>query len=122
MTVKSWEALPRRNGVSGALRLDPVKNRVEGNETQKQHVRSVFDFVEEKMAGGAVVDVVGLGEGAEEAVRFLDAEWGTWKGRVRGIAVGLGYLWEVGDEVGEEFKEFWGKVSTSALSCRAYTG
>ena len=37
-----------------------------------------------------MVDVVGVGEGAEAGVRFLAGRWGVWKGRGEGDVCGVG--------------------------------
>ena len=114
LTLSSWNALPRKNGVSGGVRLDPIKNRVKGHKNVEEHVESVFDFINKKMRKDAKVDIIGLSEGGEEAVKFLDSNWDSWKDCVRAVCVGLGFVWHVGDEVkNPAFKEFWAKVRMS---------
>ena len=111
MTTATWMALPRKTAVDGGMKLDPVKNKVEGHRTAKEHVASVMEYVGEAMKGGAKVEIIGMGEGAEEVVRFLDANWKAWQGSLSAMCVGLGFVWRFGDEVTSEgFKEFWGKV------------
>lgn len=113
MTMASWNGLPRKTGVSHAMRVDPVKNHIPGNEGTKEHVRSVFEDVLGKLTReDARINVIGIGDGAEEAVAFLDQNWGTWECRVVALCVGLGFVWRVGDEIRHEnFKDFWSKVS-----------
>ena len=113
MTIASWNALPRKTGVGNPMRLDAVKNHIPGNSSNKEHVKSVFEEVLGKLAKlDAGIDVIGVGEGAEEAVKYLDQNWKQWESKVKAICVGLGFVWRVGDEIcNERFMNFWGKVS-----------
>ena len=113
MTIASWNALPRKTGVGNPMRIDPVNNHVLGNRNIKEHVNSVFEEVLGKLARqDAAIDLIGLGEGAEEAVGYLDQHWKHWASRLTAICVGVGFVWRVGDEIRDEkFMEFWGKVS-----------
>ena len=113
MTIASWNALPRKTGVGNPMRIDTVKNHIPGNEDTKEHVKSVFEEVLGKLARqDAVIDLIGLGDGAEEAVGYLDQNWNQWERKVRAICVGLGFVWRVsGDIQNEKFMEFWGRVS-----------
>lgn len=117
MTVASWKALPRKTGVGNPMRTDPIKNRIPGNGNTKEHIKSVFEEVLGKLARqDAVVDVIGLGEGAEEAVGYLDQNWKHWESKVRAICVGLGFVWRVGDDIqNEKFMEFWGRRARAYL-------
>lgn len=112
LTMASWNGLPRKNGVSNAVRIDPVKNHIPGNENVEAHVKSVFEDVIGKLAReDVVIDVIGVGDGAEESVKYLDQDWGRWETTVRAICLGLGFVWRVGDDVqNKKFVEFWGKV------------
>ena len=110
MTMKSWNALPRKFGVGAPTRIGEG-NKVPGHETEKAHVRSVFEFVGSMMGKEAKVQIVGICEGIEEGVRFLDQEWETWKEKVQAIVIGLGYCWDVDFEVqNQEVKDFMAKV------------
>lgn len=113
MTIASWNALPRKTGVGNPMRIDTVKNHIPGNNNVKEHVKSIFEEVLGKLARqDAVIDLIGLGEGAEEMVGYLDQHWDFWASRVRAVCVGIGYVWRVGDEIrNENFMDFWGKVS-----------
>ncbi len=74
MTLRTWQALPRRSAVHMPMRLDMVKNRVPGNEDSEKHVEYLFRKVlPELLKKDAAVDVIGIGDGATEAVKFLDA-------------------------------------------------
>ncbi len=74
MTMRTWQALPRRSAVHTAMRLDMIKNRVPGNEDCDKHVEHLFMKVLPQILGkDATVDIIGIGDGAVEAVAFLDA-------------------------------------------------
>lgn len=112
LTLSSWNGLPRKTGVSNAIRIDPVKNHIPGNYDVKEHVNCVFEAVGKLAKEDVKIDVIGLGEGAEESVKFLEEHWGLWEKKVEAICVGLGFVWQILDEVqNEKFVEFWGKVS-----------
>ena len=111
VTMASWNGLPRKTGVSGPMRIDPVKNHIPGNEDVKAHVKSVFEMVGKMARDDAILDVIGLGDGAEEAVEYLDQNWVHWETKVRAICVGMGFVWTVASLINnEQFKDFWGRV------------
>lgn len=110
VTRMSWSALPRNSGVAEQMRIDPVKNRVPGNEDAAAHVKYVFEEVVAKMVNpSANLDIIGVGEGASELVAYLQTEWAKWEGRIQAIAVGAGYMWTNGEVHDAEFAKFWGK-------------
>lgn len=112
VTRMSWSALPRKSGVADPMRINPVKNRVPGNEDMAAHVKYVFEKVVPKMVNpSAKLDIIGVGDGALEVVAYLQTEWAKWKERVQAIAVGTGYAWASGEIHDAEFAKFWGAVS-----------
>ena len=111
MALSNWNGLPRKTGVSAPLRIDPVKNHIPGNYDAKEHVESVFKAVTKLAREDVKIDVIGLNEGAEYAVQYLDRNWSSWEKKVQAICVGLGFLWRVGAEVeNKKFMEFWARV------------
>ena len=111
LTLASWNNLPRKTGVSNAMRIDPVKNHVPGNFNAKEHTESVFEAVAKLAKEDVKIDIIGINEGAEDAVKYLEREWGRWESRVQAICVGLGYIWRVGDEIeNKKFMNFWCRV------------
>lgn len=114
VTRVSWNALPRKTAVAEPYKMHPVKNHIPGNEDWTAHVKYVFEEVVPKMVNRrAKLDIIGLGDGASEAVAYLQSQWTTWKDSIQAIVVGAGYNWG-GDTVHEpEFVEFWGKVRPS---------
>ncbi|EJT70701.1 hypothetical protein GGTG_11724 [Gaeumannomyces tritici R3-111a-1] len=68
------------------------ENRVPGNHTPAQHVRYLFnEFLPTALGEGAVVDVIGICDGADAVHKFLDQEdnWEKWGPRL-GSFVSLG--------------------------------
>lgn len=111
VTRATWAGLPRKTGVSQQLIIDPEKNRVPGNENLAAHTKYIFEHVIARMVNPAAkLDIIGLGEGAEEVVDYLQHSWETWKERILAIVVGSGYKWPSSDIRNPEFADFWGKV------------
>ncbi|KAL2054147.1 hypothetical protein ABVK25_005686 [Lepraria finkii] len=116
MTMATWNSLPRKTGVSGPTRIDAIKNHIPGNEGVREHVASVFAAVEKLAKGDVAIDIIGIGEGAEEVVEYLDQYWERWEGKVRAMCVGVGFVWSVGDQVRNgRFMEFWSKHACAYL-------
>ena len=110
MTQPTWYALPRRSAVSGSIRLDDVKNRIPKNESVQQHLRCVFDGVLGRLADqDARIQVIANGDGALEAVEFLQAEWDRWGSKIDAMVVGSSHIWQTAF-VDSNFQKFWGKV------------
>ena len=116
MTLKTWSALPRKTGVSAGTRITE-KNKIAGHATIEEHVGSVFDFVGSMMGEGAKLDVVGICEGIEGGMKFLDVNWEDWKQKVSAIAIGLGYVWDFHKEIAtnNDFAEFVAAVSLTPV-------
>ncbi len=111
LTMASWNGLPRKTGVSSPIRIDPVKNHIPGNCDMTEHIKSVFDAVGKLAKEEAKIDIIGIGDGAEESMKYLDENWDMWEKKVEAICVGLGFVWRVKEEYhNKKFMEFWGKV------------
>jgi hypothetical protein len=117
MTMASWNGLSRKTGVHGPVRVDAIKNHIPGNEGVKEHVASVFAAVEKLVRDDVAVDIIGIGEGAEEAVEYMDQNWERWEGKVRAVCVGMGFVWSVSDQVqNRRFRDFWSRVCSHPTS------
>ena len=113
MTLKSWDALPRKGGTGMPTKIGEG-NRVEGHEDVREHVASVLGWVEGEMIEGAKIEVVGICEGWEMGMEFLSevGNWEKWKGKLGGVVFGLGYSRGVDDEIdGDGLREYVAKVS-----------
>ncbi|KAL8794727.1 MAG: hypothetical protein Q9195_002681 [Heterodermia aff. obscurata] len=117
VTQQTWNALPRKSGVSLPLRLDAGRNRVEGHRTVGEHVRSVFEWVRGEAGEGVRIDVVSVGDSVGEVVRYLESHWGEWKARVEAVAVGSGHAWLGPDrsQWSDEFADFWARRARAYL-------
>ncbi len=75
VSFATWDSLPRKSAVHGAMRIDDVRNRVKQNASVKEHVKHVFDEVVgsgKAVNKDAEVYVIGLGDGADEVVTYLN--------------------------------------------------
>ncbi|KAL8906401.1 MAG: hypothetical protein Q9207_002062 [Kuettlingeria erythrocarpa] len=119
VTQTTWAALPRQTAVSPQMEIDEIKNRVPGNGDAGEHVAYIFDKVIPNMARKDVkVDVIAMGDGAPEAVRYLRETWDKWAKNVQAVALGTGFLWSEGEVGGrDDFKEFWGDRARAYIQC-----
>lgn len=112
VTLQTWNALPRAKGTDPPMLIDETTNRVPGNETPAQHVKSIFEkFLPIFTKPDARIQVLGTGDGAAEVVAYLEDAWEEWAGRVTAIAVATGPVWTGRDVEKENFKTFWAQVS-----------
>ena len=115
LTQVSWRTLPMKTAVSLGFVVDKVKNSIPKNESMAEHVKCVFEDAVGRLAHvDAKVYVIGVAEGAVEAVEYLQKSWEMWKGRVEAIAIGSSHVWRM-QFSNQDFKEFWGKVSSRIL-------
>lgn len=73
----SWDALPRKSLLHPAPRIDDKWNRIEGNESIKEHVEFVFGRIvgnEDFVQRDADVYVVGIHDGGEEVTKYLNSK------------------------------------------------
>ena len=118
LTLASWSGLPRKTGVSNPMKIDPVKNHIQGNYDAKEHVECVFEAIAKLAREGVKINIIGISEGAEYAVQYLEREWERWETKVQAICVGLGFVWRVGEEIeNKRFMHFWGRVSQIPNNC-----
>ena len=123
VTQTTWAALPRQTAVSPSLEIDEVKNRVPGNKDAKEHVAYIFDKVIPKMTRADVkIDIIGMGDGAPEVVRYLQSNWKKSEKHLQAVAVATPFMSRLEDDVGDsKFREFWGDVSSTLfLSVRCF--
>ena len=110
MTSTSFLAIPQKTAVDHTFMIDEVRNRVPGNTNQAEHVKYVFEKVIQTMVHPeAMLDIIGIDDGAAESVEYLQANRNKWEKRIQAIAIGIPWLWR--DRSWDEgFTEFWGKV------------
>jgi hypothetical protein len=83
VTQTSWFALPQRSAVEAPFRFDPEGNTIPGNGDTTEHVDYIFNTVVEEMCAPDVkLDIIGVSDGAVQALEFLDdfsnfERWGS---------------------------------------------
>lgn len=91
LTPRASHGAPMRSAVHWGRFGGGGANAVPRNGTPAAHVRCVFEQVLGGDAGlvaaDAVVQVVGVGDGAVAAQRVLDGDWARWGGRVGCLAM-----------------------------------
>ncbi|KAI9752773.1 MAG: hypothetical protein M1815_000286 [Lichina confinis] len=88
VTFATWGCLPRKTAVHGPMRIDDVNNRAPQNASLPEHVRYVFEeVVRKKTAKDAQIFVIGLTDGADEALTYLDDNWSAWSSRISALAL-----------------------------------
>lgn len=83
-------AVPMRSAVHWGRFYDPQCNAVPGNATPYEHVRCVFEQVVARLAApGSRIDVIGIGDGAEEVEAYLGGEgvWKVWSQRMSSLSL-----------------------------------
>lgn len=77
MTKQSWDSQPRKSGIHPIPRIDPVFNKIQGNRTVDEHVKTSFDKIlndSEWVAPDANIYLVGIGNGGDAMLRVLSKE------------------------------------------------
>ncbi|QDS73063.1 hypothetical protein FKW77_009756 [Venturia effusa] len=90
MTTQSWQAMPRSSLAFPGVQEDPLHNSVEGTRDKFEHCNFIFEnllknssFVRED----AEIYLVGILNGGEVALNYLDAHWDFWRGRIKAVAL-----------------------------------
>ena len=68
MTLRSWQAMPRKSLAHDSIVTDPVENRIPGNRSPHEHMQFVFQHILSNptyISPDAEVYVVGIEDGAE---------------------------------------------------------
>ncbi|TPX10595.1 uncharacterized protein E0L32_008481 [Thyridium curvatum] len=115
--------VPRKSAVHYGLRYDPAAHAVPGHEDRLAHVRSLFRDVLAGMKQGAVLDVVGLGDGADAVTEFLNCEqsWRDWGARLGCLAVVAGF-YDVAQVKVEGLKTFLKERARAYICCEQPVG
>ncbi|KAL1882048.1 hypothetical protein VTK73DRAFT_2762 [Phialemonium thermophilum] len=99
------QGAPRASAVHWCRVFDPNKNCVPGNETTAAHIRSVFEAVRTLAQPDAMLDVIAVGDAADDVEEFFDANWSTCGRRLNSLAL-LGGFYKAENLRSEEFKVF----------------
>ncbi|GFF49514.1 isoform 3 of protein FAM172A [Aspergillus udagawae] len=90
VTHQTWLALPRSSAVDAPLTMTR-RNKIPSNQDWQEHVACIFEDI--LSARGRLVredvkiDIIGLSEGGLGAIRYLEAEWGSWRPYISAIAL-----------------------------------
>lgn len=116
LTPRGFQGAPMRSAVHwGRFRDDGPHsvNTVPRNGSPVAHVSCVLEQVvgnKDLVAADAVVQVIGVGDGAAAAARALDGDWARWGGRVGCLAMCGGGL-DAGSVRDAGFRAFLREVS-----------
>lgn len=90
MTTQTWQALPRSSLAYPGVQEHPLHNSVEGTREKIEHSEFIFEkilkdpkFVRED----AEIYLVGILNGGEVALKYLNANWNFWKSRIKAMAL-----------------------------------
>jgi hypothetical protein len=89
VTQTTWYALPQKSSVENPFRFDPIKNTIPGNRNSEEHVNYILSHVvEEFVDPKAMLDIVGVSDGAVQVSVFLEKHenFKKWGGRVAAFA------------------------------------
>ncbi|TKA23956.1 hypothetical protein B0A50_06462 [Salinomyces thailandicus] len=76
MSQADWLGRPRATALTDHYRIDETHNRVPGHKTAEEHVANVFEHVLPALTRADVrLYVVGLSEGGEAVLKYLDAKF-----------------------------------------------
>ncbi|KAG8167809.1 hypothetical protein KVR01_003498 [Diaporthe batatas] len=128
LTTRGAHSAPLRSAVHwGRYRdgYDPNNaNTVPRNGSPEEHILCVFQQVlgnRDLVAADAVVQVVGVGNGAAAVERVLDSSWARWEGRIGCLAMcGSGLDAESVRDAG--FKRFLREKARLYITCQEQAG
>jgi hypothetical protein len=90
MTLQSWQAMPRASLAHPATQEHPVYNSAEGNRNKAEHLTFIFERILKDSAWArqdAEIYIIGILNGGEEVLSYLNKNWNFWAPRVAGIAL-----------------------------------
>lgn len=86
---REWHNLPRPSAVHEAMRIDPVKNKIEGLRDFREHVRYIFEHVlssddnrKPVCHPEAKFSFIGQEYVGSEAMQYIAKNWFGWRDRV----------------------------------------
>ncbi|POS71472.1 hypothetical protein DHEL01_v210132 [Diaporthe helianthi] len=128
LTTRGAHSAPLRSAVHwGKYRHDYDPNNVKTvprNESPAAHIRCVFEQVlgnTDLVAADAVVQVIGIGDGAAAVERVLDESWARWEARVGCLAMcGSGLDAKSVQDAG--FKKFLREKARLYITCHEQAG
>lgn len=77
LSIRSWNALPRKSISHDGIVIHPMENRIEGQHTPQEHIKTVFETVIKNpafVAPDAEVYVVAIENGSEHLLDVLNSD------------------------------------------------
>lgn len=112
VSLAMWNALPQSSAVEPPYYMHPAKNTIPGNRDPDEHVSYILNHVVEQLASPeAKLYVIGVSEGANAFMRFIDEKenWEKWGSRLDAFAAVACFE----DTRGAgEYKQWFGDVSS----------
>ncbi|EPS29990.1 hypothetical protein PDE_04940 [Penicillium oxalicum 114-2] len=88
VTQRTWEAADRPVGPWGPA-TKSWRNEIPGNRDWREHIQYTFEHVISPwLDPKKCVDIIGLSEGGEYALEYLQRNWATWRPYISGICLG----------------------------------
>lgn len=90
MTLQSWQAMPRASLAHPATQEHPVYNSAEGNRNKAEHLAFIFERILKDSAWArqdAEIYIIGILNGGEEVLSYLNKNWDFWAPRIAAIAL-----------------------------------
>lgn len=112
LSFRQSNGVRMKSAVHKGRYFDPQVNGIPGHVDVAEHVRMVFESVldnESFVGKQAMLEIIGLSEGAMEAEKYLDENWARWEGRLGCLAI-LGGGLEEHEIKNEGFKAFLKEV------------
>ncbi|KAJ5693055.1 hypothetical protein N7462_002478 [Penicillium macrosclerotiorum] len=87
VSQQTWMAADRPAGNWGPATMT-YRNKISGNKTWSEHIEYVFEHVLFPLLGEkSRVDVIGMAEGGQGALEYLQKRWPVWKPYISGICL-----------------------------------
>lgn len=94
VTDREWLCMPRESAVHEPMRIDEVRNRVEGNKNFEEHVQYIFEHILSSDDGShplcdpqAKISVIGQEYPGSAALQYMVRNWMGWRDRISCVAL-----------------------------------
>lgn len=90
MTTQSWQAIPQSSLVYPGVQEHPLHNSVKGTRDRTEHCQFIFEKILKDpnlVREDAEIYLVGILNGGEVALKYLNANWDFWKSRIKAVAL-----------------------------------
>jgi hypothetical protein len=90
MTIQSWQAQPRTSLAHPVVQEHPIHNSAEFNRDKTEHISFIFEQILKDPTWArqdAEIYIIGILNGGEEILSYLNRNWDFWASRVAAIAL-----------------------------------